>query len=92
MADGEPVTQKQFYETVNGNQKELMGAIGKVDDTVQNLRVGAKEVATKQDAQETRIDGIEKSVDNQKNWNRGLAAVEGLLATILAAFGFSRGE
>lgn len=90
MADGEPVTQKQFYETVNGNQKEIMGAIGKVDDTVQNLRVDVKEVATKQEAQKTRMDGVEKSVDNQKNWNRGLAAVEGLLATVLVALGIKR--
>lgn len=90
MSNGDPVTQKQFYETVNGNQKEILGAIGKVDDTVQNLRVDAKEVATKQEAQETRMDGIEKSVDNQKNWNRGLAAVEGLLATVLVALGITR--
>ncbi len=93
MADGEPVTQQQFYETVNGNQKETLDAIGKVGDTVQNLRVDMKEVTTKQEAQEGKIKTVEDSMDNQKNWNRGLAAVEGLIVAGLAALGITgRGE
>ena len=92
MADGEPVTQQQFYETVNGNQKETLEAIGKVGDTVQNLRVDMKEVTTKQEAQEGKIKQAEDSVDNQKNWNRGLAAVEGLIATGLAYLGIRIGD
>lgn len=92
MGNGDPVTQKQFYETVNGNQKETLDAIGKVGDTVQNLRVDVKEVSTKQEAYETQVGKLEKSVDNQKTWNRGLAAVEGLLVAMLAAVGINRGQ
>ena len=91
MGNGDPVTQKQFYETVNGNQKEILGAISKVDDTVQNLRVDVKEVSTKQEAYETQVGKLEDSVGDQKKWNRGLAAVEGLIAAGLAYLGI-RGE
>ena len=90
MANGDPVTQKQFYETIEKSNGKVLKAIGEVDKTVNDLRVDVKEVATIQGGQETRIKSVEDAADGQKNWNRGLAAVEGLLAVVLAAVGIGR--
>lgn len=94
MADGDPVTQKQFYD----GQKEILGAVGKVNETVQDTRVKVGKVETKldthekrMDKQDDRINGQDDKIDDQKKWNRGLAAVEGLIVTALAAVGI-RGD
>ncbi len=96
MGNGDPVTQEQFY---NG-QREILQAVEKVNGGVQDTRVDVGKINTKldnnekrMDAQDTRIDGQDTKIDNQKAWNRGLAAVEGLLAVVLAAVGINiRGE
>ncbi len=94
MGNGDPVTQQQFY---NG-QKEILTAVDKVGDTVGDLRVDVGKVETMLDThekrmngQDTRMDGQDTKIDNQKAWNRGLAAIEGLLATVLVALGI-RGD
>ena len=94
MGDGDPVSQKQFYE----GQKEILQAVEKVNGGVQDTRVDVGKIDTKlennekrMDAQDMRMDGQDKKIDNQKAWNRGLAAVEGLLAAVLVALGI-RGD
>ncbi len=98
MTDGEPVTQKQFYTTIEKSNGKVLKAIGKVDEKVQDLRVDVGKINTKldnndsrMDAQDTRLDGQDTKLDDQKKWNRGLAAIEGLLATVLVALGI-RGD
>lgn len=91
MSDGDPVSQRQFFETIEKSNGKVLKAIGKVDEKVQDLRVDVKEIATKQSAHETRMDAQDKKIDDQKKWNRGLAAIEGLLATVLVALGI-RGD
>ncbi len=94
MGNGDPVTQQQFYE----GQKEVLSAVESVNGGVQDIRVDVGQINTKldnnekrMDGQDIRMDGQDTKIDNQKAWNRGLAAVEGLLATILVALGI-RGD
>lgn len=91
MGDGDQVTQKQFYDGIKESDEKVLTAIGKVDETVGNLRVDVKEVSTKQAAYEKRMDAQDKKIEQQSNWNRGLAAVEALLASFLIALGI-RGD
>ncbi len=97
MADGDHVTQKQFYETMGGSEQRILDAVGKVNDSVQDTRVDVGKVKTKLDTQEKRMndqdgrmDTQDKKIDDQKKWNRGLAAVEALIVAGLAAVGISK--
>ncbi len=96
MSNGDPVTQKQFYD----GQREILVAVEKVNGGVQDTRVDVGKINTKLDNNEKRMDGLDTAIekqddniDDQNKWNRGLAVVEGLLVTALAAVGISiRGE
>lgn len=83
MANGDPVTQEQFY---NG-QKEILIAVDKVGDTVNDLRVDVGKVETKLE----RVDKLEEQVGNLKTWDRIDTVVSGLAATVLAVLGINRG-
>ena len=94
MGDGDPVGQRQFFEAMNGSEERILAAVGKVNDTTQDLRVDVGKVQTSLDTHEKRMNGQDtkieiqdQKIDDQKKWNRGLAAVEGLLATVLVALG-----
>ena len=94
MGNGDPVSQQYFHDTMNGTKKEILDAVKEVNGHVQDTRVEMREVHTKFDSQEKRIDAQDtrmgeqdKKIDNQKNWNRGLATVEALIATGLAYLG-----
>lgn len=91
MADGDPVSQKEFYKESSASERRILKAIGKVDRNVSanNTKLGV--VETKLNANEKRMDGQDVKIDDQKKWNRGLAAVEGLIATGLAYLGI-RGD
>jgi hypothetical protein len=91
MADGEPVSQRQFFEKIDESNGKVLKAIGKVDDKVQANSVTLGKVETKLNANEKRMDAQDTKINDQKKWNRGLAAVEGLLVTALAALGI-RGD
>ncbi len=100
MGNGDPVTQQQFYDTMDGTKKDILKAVEKVNGHTQDLRVDVGKVQTSLDTHEKRMDGLDTTIekqddkiDDQKKWNRGLAVVEGLLVTALAAVGISiRGE
>ena len=98
MADGDPVSQRQFFETIDKSNGKVLKAIGKVDEKVQNVRVDVGKINTKldnnekrMDAQDTRMGKQDTKIDDQKKWNRGLAAIEALLVAALATLGI-RGE
>ena len=83
MGNGDPVTQEQFH---NG-QKEILGAVDKVGDTVNNLRVDVAKVETKLE----RVDALEDQVGSLKTWDRIDTIVTGAAAVVLSALGI-RGE
>ncbi len=83
MGNGDPVTQEQFY---NG-QKEILGAVSDVNDTVNNLRVDVGKVETKLE----RVDALEDQVGNLKTWDRIDTIATGAVAAVLAALGI-KGE
>ena len=97
MGDGDPVGQRQFFEAMNGSEERILAAVGKVNDTTQDLRVDVGKVQTSLDTHEKRMDGQDtkieiqdQKIDDQKKWNRGLAVIEGLLVAGLATLGISK--
>ncbi len=74
--NGDPVTQKQFYE----GQKEVLVAVEKVNGNVNNLRVDMKGFETKQEI-------MEKEVGRLQSWRNGLATVEALLGAVAVWLG-----
>ena len=98
MGNGDPVEQQQFYETMDKKTKEVLDAVATVNGHVQENSVKLGVVETKLDTHEKRMNGQDDrmkiqddKIEDQKKWNRGLAAVEGLLATVLVALGI-RGD
>ena len=97
MGDGDPVGQRQFFEAMNGSEKRILEAVGKVNETTQDLRVDVGKVQTSLDTHEKRMNGQDtkigiqdQKIDDQKKWNRGLAVIEGLLVAGLAALGINK--
>ena len=82
MGNGDPVTQEQFY---NG-QKEILVAVDKVNDTVNDLRVDVGKVETKLE----RVDTLEDQVGSLKTWDRVDTVITGLATAILAGLGITR--
>ncbi|MHC4073506.1 MAG: hypothetical protein ACYSUC_11575 [Planctomycetota bacterium] len=95
MGNGDPVTQKQFYETMNGSKKEILDAVEKVNGSVK--AVDDKANATNltvvaMDAKLKRVDDLDKKVDSLRAWDRVDSIVSGVVAVTLAALGINRGE
>jgi len=97
VSNGDPVTQKQFADTMRTDKKEVLDAIEKVNGHTQDLRVDVGKVQTsldthekRMDKQDERMDGQDDRIENQKTWNRGLAAIEALLAMLLAWVGIGK--
>lgn len=76
MSNGDPVTQKQFYE----GQKEVLVAVEQVNGNVTNLRIDMKGYETKQEI-------MEKEVSRLQAWRNGLATVEALISAGLVYIG-----
>jgi len=91
MGNGDPVTQKQFYDTMNGTKTEILNAVATVNGHVQENSVKLGVVETKLDTHEKRMDAQDVKIENQKVWNRGLASIEVALAGLLAYLGI-RGD
>ncbi len=98
MANGDPISQEKFYDTMNSTKKDILDAVEKVNGHVQDTRVDVAKINTNLDTHEARMNSQDKRIDNQddkigsqKAWNRGLAAVEGLLVAIMVALGI-RGQ
>ena len=79
MADGEPVTQKQFFE----GQKEVLVAVEKVNGNVNELRVDMKGFETTQEI-------MVKDVSRLQAWRNGLASAEALISAGLIWLGLNR--
>jgi len=90
MGNNDPISQEKFYDTMNGTKKEILEAVDKVNDSVQDNRVAIGKIETKLDTHETRMNGQDKKIEGQKNWNRGLAAVEAAMAAVLVALGIGK--
>jgi len=90
MANGDPISQEKFYDTMNSTKKDILDAVEKVNGHVQDTRVDVAKINTKLDTHEARMNGMDKQIDSQKTWNRGLAAVEAALAAVLVAIGIGR--
>ncbi len=91
MGDGDPVGQRQFFEAMGGTERRILEAVEKVNGHTQDLRVDVGKVQTSLDTHEKRMNGLDDKIKDQKKWNRGLAAIEGLIATGLAYLGI-RGD
>ena len=87
MGDGDPVGQRQFFDTMSTSKKEILAAVEKVNDNVQKNNATLCVVDSKLTTHEKRMDKQDDKIESQKAWNRGLAAVEVLLASILVALG-----
>lgn len=87
MADGDPVSQQQFFDTMSGTKKEILDAVETVNGHVQNTRVDVGKINTKLDNHKERLDAQDEKIESQKNWNRGLAAIEGVITAALIAVG-----
>ena len=77
MGNGDPVTQKQFFE----GQKEVLVAVEKVNGNVNELRLDMKGFETTQDI-------MVKDVSRLQTWRNGLAGVEALISAGLVWLGF----
>lgn len=77
MGNGDPVTQKQFFE----GQKEVLVAVEKVNGNVNDLRLDMKGFETTQDI-------MVKDVSRLQTWRNGLAGVEALISAGLVWLGF----
>ena len=76
MGNGDPVTQKQFFE----GQKEVLVAVEKVNGNVNDLRLDMKGFETTQDI-------MVKDVSRLQTWRNGLAGVEALISAGLVWLG-----
>lgn len=83
MANGDPVSQQQFADTMRQDKKEVLEAINGVNDSVGNLRVDVAKLETKMD----RVETLEDQVGNLKTWDRLDTIVSGLVMAILTALG-----
>jgi hypothetical protein len=92
MANGDPVTQKQFFDTMSQTKTDILDAVEKTNGNVQANAVSLATVHTKHEGLDKRVEKVEAVVENQKIWNRGLAAVEAIIAGVLAYLGFTRGS
>ena len=79
MADGEPVTQKQFFQ----GQEKVIEAVNNVNGNVNELRIDMKEFEVKQEV-------MEKEVGRLQTWRNGLATVEALISGALVYLGITR--
>ena len=77
MGNGDPVTQKQFFE----GQKEVLLAVADVNNNVNDLRLDMKGFETTQDI-------MVKDVSRLQTWRNGLAGVEALISAGLVWLGF----
>lgn len=87
MGASDPVGQRQFADTIRGTEQRILDAVEKVNGGVQDNRVAIGKVETKLETHEKRMDN---QTDDQKKWNRALAAMEGLLIAGLAAIGIGK--
>ena len=87
MGNGDPVTQKQFYERMDNDKKEVLGAVGKLGDTVNGTSITVAKMETKLE----RVDALDKKLDTLKTWDRIDSIVSGAVAVALAALGINRG-
>ena len=77
MGNGDPVTQKQFFE----GQKEVLLAVADVNNNVNDLRLDMKGFETTQEI-------MVKDVSRLQTWRNGLAGVEALISAGLVWLGF----
>lgn len=80
MSNGDPVTQKQFYETMNGSKREILDAVEKVNGHVQENKIALATVTTK-------IEQHDDEIKSLKLWNKTDTVVSGVVVTVLAALG-----
>ena len=88
MADGDPVSQQQFADTMRTDKKEVLAAINGVNDSVGNLRVDVGKLETKME----RVDKLEDQVGNLKTWDRIDTVISAAAAAVLAALGLQNGK
>lgn len=78
MADGDPVTQEQFYETMNGVKKEVIDKIDIVINTVSDLNREIGEVKQSQKDQDNRVKGCEEKIHDLEKSDRKWAGITGV--------------
>jgi hypothetical protein len=86
MGNGDPVSQQQFFDTMNGTKKEILEAVEKVNDNVGNNNVSIGKIETKLE----RVDKLEDQVGSLKTWDRIDTIASGAVAAMLAALGIGR--
>lgn len=90
MPDGEPVNQKQFYETMDGTKTEILGAVEKVGDKVNGNSIAIAEMNATITAFNGRIETTENDIRNVKAWNRADSIISAIAAFILGILGIER--
>lgn len=85
MGNGDPVTQQQFYDRADRDKTEVLGAIGKLSDTVNGTETKVAVIETKLQ----RVDDLEKKMDTLKTWDRIDSALTAVATAIVAGLGLN---
>lgn len=90
MPDGDAVTQKQFYTTMDGKTKEVLTAVEKVGDKVNGNSIAIAKMDATMKAYNGRIEANENNIHSAKLWNRADSIISGIVAGILGFLGMDR--
>lgn len=88
MGNGDPVTQKQFADTMRQDKKEVLEAIDRVNGNVQKNSISLAKMETKLE----QVDDLKDQVGSLKTWDRVDSVVTALATAVLAALGINRGN